>query len=73
MQPMLLTDDELLLAIAENTDAMSALVCERAELEAGVGEPTDANSWLMQSNAQKIHTFERQYQEYTNELRRRCA
>jgi hypothetical protein len=40
-------------------------------LGVGVGAPSDANSWLMQSNAQRIDKFERQYQEYTGELRRR--
>ncbi len=71
MQRIPLTDDELWRAIAENTDAMSALIHERVELEAGVGAPTDANSWLVRSNAQRIDKFERQYQDYTGELRRR--
>ena len=71
MQRILLSDDELWRAIVENTDAMSALVHEWIALEAGVGAPSDANSWLIQSNAQKIDKFERQYQEYTGELRRR--
>ncbi len=71
MQRILLSDDELWRAIAENTDAMSALIHERVKLEASVGAPTDGNSWLMRSNAQKIDKFERQYEEYTGELRRR--
>jgi hypothetical protein len=70
VQRILLTDDELWRAIAENTDSMSALVRDRIELEAGAGAP-NANSWLMRSNAQKIDKFERQYQDYTAELRHR--
>ena len=65
MQRILLSDDELWRAIVENTDAMLALIHEWIELEAGVGAPSDGNSWLMQSNAQRIDKFERQYQEYT--------
>jgi hypothetical protein len=71
VQRILLSDDELWRAIVENTDAMSALIHERNELEAGVAAPSDADSWLMRSNAQKINKFERQFQEYTGELRRR--
>ena len=71
MQRILLSDDELWRAIIENTNAVSALIYERIELDAGLGAPSDASSWLIRSNAEKINKFERQYQEYTGELRRR--
>ncbi len=73
MQRTLLSDDELWRAIADNTDAMSALVYEQVELEADAGAPKDADSRTirLRSNAKKIDAFERQYREYTGELRRR--
>ncbi len=73
MQRTLLSDDELWRAIADNTDAMSALVYEQFELEADVGAPNDADSRTirMPSNAKKIDEFERKYQDYAAELRRR--
>jgi hypothetical protein len=73
VQRIPLNDDELWRAIAENTDAMSTLVHEQVELEASAGGPNDGDSRriLMRSNAQKIDKFERQYREYTGELRRR--
>jgi hypothetical protein len=71
VQRILLSDDELWRAIAENTDAMSALVHAQIELEAGSGAANDADSRTirMRSNAQKIDTFNRQYQDYIAELR----
>ena len=72
MQRILFTDDELWRAIAENTDAISALVHEQAELEAGVGTPEDPErTILIRSDAQKIDKFERQHRDFAGELRRR--
>jgi hypothetical protein len=74
VQRILLSDDELLRAIAENTDGMSALLHDQVELEAGVGEWDDPEirSTLMRSNAQKIGKLERQYHNFAAELRHRC-
>jgi hypothetical protein len=41
VQRILLSDGELLRAIAENADGMSALVHEQVELEASIGEWDD--------------------------------
>ena len=73
VQRLLLADDELWRAIAENTDAMSALVHQQVELDAGFGAANDRDSRaeLMRSNAQTINKFQRQYRDYTAELRRR--
>jgi predicted secreted protein len=70
---ILLIDDELWRAIADNTDAMSALVHEQVEFEADVGAPIDADSRTIRirSNAQKIDKFQLEYQDYAAELRRR--
>jgi hypothetical protein len=70
---ILLSDDELLQAIAENTDGMSALVHEQVELEAGIGEWDDPEirNMLVRSNAQQIGKLERQYHDFAAELRRR--
>jgi hypothetical protein len=73
VQRILLSDDDLWRAIADNTEAMSALVHEQVELEAGIGPPNEADSRTirMRSNAQKIDRFERQYRDFATELRRR--
>jgi hypothetical protein len=67
------SDDELLRAIAENTDGMSALVRDQVELEAGSGEWDDPEirNALMRSNAQQIGKLQRQYHHFAEELRRR--
>jgi hypothetical protein len=72
MQCVNLTDDELWRAIAQNTNAMSALVYRRLELDAG-NTRNDAihQARLMQSNAETISKLEYNYREYTAELRRR--
>ena len=73
MQCVNLTDDELWRAIAENTNAMTALVREQCELDTGVGGLGDSDSrWLTKlNNAQAISKLQSQYQGYTAELRRR--
>jgi hypothetical protein len=67
-----LTDDELLLAIANNTNTFSALIEKHFELDEGSGVP-DPNTRrnLMRFNVQTINNYHREYQEYIAELRRR--
>jgi hypothetical protein len=73
VQRILLSDDQLLRAIAENTDGMSVLVHDQVKLEAGIGEWYDPaiRDTLMRSNAEKIGKLERQYHDFAKELRRR--
>jgi hypothetical protein len=59
-------------AIAHNTTAMSALVYRRIELDAGnTRNDIIHRAQLMQSNAETVSKLERNYREYTAELRRR--
>jgi hypothetical protein len=73
MQCVNLTDDELWRRIAQNTTLLSALVYRRLELNAGINTRNDViqRTQLMQSNAETISKLERNYREYTDELRRR--
>ena len=72
MQCVNLTDDELWRAIAQNTNAMSALVYRRLELDAGnARDDVIDRAQLMQSNLETITKLERKYREFTDELRRR--
>jgi len=73
VQSLHLTDDELLRAIAENTDAMSVLVHQQLELDAGFGAPDDPDSRakLMLSNVQTIDKYHSEYRNFAAELRRR--
>ena len=72
MQCVNLTDDELWRAIAQNTNAMSALVYRRLELDVGNTRNDVINrARLMQTNAEIISKLEYNYREYTAELRRR--
>jgi hypothetical protein len=72
MQNVNLTDDELWRAIAENTNAMAALVREQCELDAGIGRLSDSDSrWLIKLNAQTIGILQSEYQDYAAELCRR--
>ena len=75
MQGASLSDDELWRAIAQNTNAMSALVRRQFELHAAMAGSTDIvrRARLMQSNAETIDKLERNYREYTTELRRRSS
>jgi hypothetical protein len=68
VQRILLSDDELWRAIADNTDALSALVDAQGEFESDVGAPNDAHGRTIRM---KIDAFERQYRDYAAELRRR--
>jgi hypothetical protein len=73
MQGVNLSDDELWRAIAQNTNAMSALVHQQLELDAAVNGSSDIvrRARLMQSNVETIDRLQRNYREYTAELRRR--
>lgn len=74
MQRVLLTDEQLWRAIAENTDEMSALVDQQFELVTADGVlDIGRRANLRQLNAQRINTLQRQYQTFTAELRRRYS
>jgi hypothetical protein len=74
VQRILLTDEQLWRAIAENTDEMSALVDQQFELATANGVlDIGRRANLRQLNAQRINTLQRQYQTFTAELRRRYS
>jgi hypothetical protein len=74
VQRILLTDEQLWRAIAENTNEMSDLVDQQFELVAANGAPDiGRHANLRQLNAQRINTLQRQYQTFTAELRRRYS
>jgi hypothetical protein len=62
-----LTDDELWRAIAQNTEAMSAVLHQELELPSNLN--TRAN--LMRFRWKTINRFQREYRQYIGELRRR--
>lgn len=67
-----LTDDELWRAIAQNTEEMSLLVEHQLALEADIGaDELDRRADLMRSHLETINRFQREYRDYTAELRRR--
>jgi hypothetical protein len=70
---MFLTDEKLWRGIADNANAMSALVEQQLKLAAVSSAANDSVSHvkLVQSNAQAISKLQRQYTDYTAELRRR--
>lgn len=73
MQCVDLTDDELWQAIAANTEAMSDLLHQRAELEVeidGLSDPASRTE-LMSSYVGAVNKFESEYRAYTAEIRRR--
>jgi hypothetical protein len=67
-----LTDDDLWRAIANNTDAMSALIEEQNESDAkwGASDPATRQK-LMLFNVQAINNYDRQYRVFIAEVRRR--
>ena len=77
MQSVNLTDDQLWRAIAQNTNAMTALIHQQLELDPAVNTHTlsDAirQAKLRESNTERIGKLERNYHEYTAELRRRYS
>ena len=70
-----LTDDELWRAIAENTNAMADAIHQQFELDWKVGEADDpaSRAHLVRSRLEAINRYQREYQDYTAELRRRHA
>ena len=77
MQCVNLTDEQLFRAIAQNTNAMTALIHQQLELDPAVNSHTlsDAirQAKLRESNTERIGKLERNYHEYTGELRRRYS
>jgi len=74
MQSENLSDEQLWRAIAQNTNAMTALIHQQLEL-AAVNTITDSirQAKLRESNAERIGKLARNYREYTAELRRRYS
>jgi hypothetical protein len=75
MQSANLTDEQLWRAIAQNTNAMTALIHQQLELGPAVNMLSDTirQAKLRESNAERIGKLERNYREYTAELRRRYS
>ena len=73
MQSVNLTDEQLWRAIAQNTNAMTALIHQHLELDPAVNTLSDTirQAKLRETNAERIGKLARNYQEYTAELRRR--
>jgi hypothetical protein len=71
MQVENLADEQLWRAIAQNTNAMSALVRQQLELaDANTISDSIRQAKLRESNAEIIDKLARNYREYTHELRR---
>jgi hypothetical protein len=70
-----LTDEQLWRGIARNTNAMTALIHQLLELDPAVNTLTDGirQAKLRESNTERIGKLERNYREYTAELRRRYS
>jgi hypothetical protein len=70
-----LTDEQLFRGIARNTNAMTALVHQQLELAPAVNTLSDniRLAKLRESNLERIGKLERNYREYTAELRRRYS
>jgi hypothetical protein len=70
-----LTDEQLFRGIARNTNAMTALIHQQLELDPAVNSLSDAirQAKLRDSNTERIGKLERNYHEYTAELRRRYS
>ena len=67
-----LTDDELWRAIVANTNAMSELIEQQVELDAGIGvDDSESRTKLMLANVQMINKYGRDYRHLTAEVRRR--
>jgi hypothetical protein len=67
-----LTDDQLWRAIADNTDAVSALIEKQYELDTGFGAPDpDTRKKLMLFNVQRIDKHQRDYRDFIAEIHRR--
>jgi hypothetical protein len=70
MQCANLSDDELWRAIAQNTETMSALLHQQAELDKA---DSSAIHFRKRDLVVFANRFQRQYREYTAELRRRYS
>src|SRR6516225_1530485 len=70
-----LTDEQLFRGIARNTNAMTALIHQQLALAPAVNTLSDniRQAKLRESNAERIGKLERNYREYTAELRRRYS
>jgi len=67
-----LTDGELWRAIAENTIAMSLLVQKLLKLDSYIGaKDPDRRARLVRFHVERANKYQREYQEYAAELRRR--
>ena len=72
MPSILLTDDELWRAITNNTNALSILVEQQSELDAGAGPPdSDTRLERLLFNVQAIDRYHCEYKDYIAEVRRR--
>ena len=72
MPSILLTDDELWRAITSNTNALSILVEQQLELDAGLGAPdSDTKLERLLFNVQAIDKYHCEYKDYIAEVRRR--
>ena len=75
MQVENLTDEQLFRGLARNTNAMTALIHQQLELDPAVNTLSDTirQAKLRESNTGRIGKLERNYREYTAELRRRYS
>jgi hypothetical protein len=75
MQSENLTDEQLWRAIAQNTNATTALIRQQLDLAPAFNtlSGTIRQAKLRESNAERIGKLERNYREYTAELRRRYS
>ena len=75
MTSEILTDEQLFRGIARNTNAMTALIHQQLELDPAVNSISDTirQTRLKESNTKRIAKLERNYHEYTAELRHRYS
>ena len=67
-----LSDDDLLRAIADNTDDLSALIERQMQLKAASDAiDPDTRAKLMLFNVEQIEAYQRDYWRFTTEIRRR--
>jgi hypothetical protein len=74
VQSIQLTDDDLWRAIANNTNALSALIEQQSELDAGTAESSldpDTRQQLLLFNVQAIDKYHREYRDFVAEVCRR--
>jgi hypothetical protein len=67
-----LTDDELWRNIAENTGLMSTLIEQQLDIDEKIADADPAErAKLMRHHLETINRYQREYRDYTAELRRR--